>query len=414
MGALRGARENWRVVRGLVSVGGERVRGHEVIRLFGMDRDTVAADTGLPVLPPRNAVIELAVIVLAIIAIDWLLPDQGLADIGPNPYWLPVLLMSLQYGTVSGLLAAGVGIAMTMLSGIPEQGVGENHFTFLLRIWAEPILWIAVAVLLGQFRIRQISAKRELARQVQELSAQRQALADYSTNLRLRCEAVERRIAGRDNAPTLELLAALAELGRPDCAVQPALARLVELAIPGAEASVWLLDGAWLRKIADNSGEHGGIRAAELTAVHPLYRAIVERGEAVSVLDAGQEVTLSGEGVAAVPIRFGSDGRAAGMLKLDSAAAGYLGDDTLRALEGVALVLAHRLQAPVPATSRGAEAAGAVQADATSSTGAVRAFFGRTTTWLRRPGGQAADASSTNGATSGDDAVVPAQPRTAR
>lgn len=393
---------------GLVSVGFERARGRRVSKLFWMDRDTAAPDTGLPVLPPRNAVIELAVIVIAIVVVDWLLPDQGLSDIGPNPYWLPVLLMSLHYGTVSGLLAAGVGIAMTMLPGVPEQGVGENHFAFLLRIWAQPILWIAVAVLLGQFRIRQISAKRELARQVQELSAQRQALADYSTNLRLRCEAVERKIAGRDDAPSVELLAALAELGRADLDLGAGLSRLMQRAAPGAEASVYLLDGAWLRKVAGSEPEPGDVRAEEFTAVHPLYRAIVERGQSLSVLDAGHEATLAGEGVAAVPIRLGGDGRVAGMLKLDSAAAGYIGGDTLRALDGIALVLAHRFAAPVAAASRGDATAAPLPAVEGPETGTVRAFFSRTSTWLRRPGSQSASA------VTGDEAAVSAQPRTAR
>lgn len=383
-------------------------------KLSWMNRAAAAPDMGLPVLPPRSAVIELAAIVAAIVAIDWLLPDQGLSDIGPSPYWLPVLLMSLHYGTVSGLLAAGVGIAMTMLPGIPEQGVGENHFAFLLRIWAQPILWIAVAVLLGQFRIRQISAKRELVRQVEELSAQRQALADYSTNLRQRCETVERMIAGRNDAPSIELFAALADLGRPGMDLGTALSRLVHLAAPGAEASVYLLDGAWLRKIADNGAGDATGRASELTAVHPLYRAIVDRGEALSVLDAAQETALAGEGVAAVPIRVAGEGRAAGMLKLDSAAAGYLGTDTVRALEAIAVLLGHRLSAPVVAAARAGEAPSDPAAADRSSGRSVRTFFGRTATWLRRPGGDAEDRPAASGSVTGDAPAGSAQPRSAR
>lgn len=384
-------------------------------KLFWMDRDTAVSDTGLPVLPPRSAVFELAVIVLAIVAVDWLLPDQDLSDIGPNPYWLPVLLMSLHYGTVSGLLAAGVGIAMTMLPGIPEQGVGENHFAFLLRIWAQPILWIAVAVLLGQFRIRQISAKRELARQVQELTAQRQALADYSTNLRMRCEAVERKIAGRDDAPSVELLAAMADLGRPDADLQSALSRLMQLAAPGGSASVYLLDGAWLRKVAGSDADAAGLRADEFTAVHPLHRAMVERGEAVSVLAAEHEAILAGEGVAAVPIRSGGDGATVGMLKLDTAAAGYVSGETLRALEGVALMLALRLAAaPMGASVRGGASANEAPEAGARGSGQVRAFFNRTTTWLRRSGGATSDVPASGDAMSNDDAALPAQPRSAR
>lgn len=354
-----------------------------------MDGNSAGPGTGLPVLPPRNAVIELAMIVLAIVAIDWLMPNQGLSEIGPSPYWLPVLLMSLHYGTVSGLLAAGVGIAMTMLPGVPEQGVGENHFAYLLRIWAQPILWIAVAVLLGQFRIRQIAAKRELVRQVQELSTQRQALADYATNLRQRCDAVEREIAGRDHAPTMELLAALSDLGRPDVDLGGALSRLLALAAPGAEASVYLVDGTWLRKVADSGWPAVHIRAEELTAAHPLYRAIVDRAQGVSVLDAGQESSLAGEGLAAVPIRAGgTDVRVAGMLKLDSADAGHLTTDTLLALDSLALALTHRLAAVAATSGMRIEASSEIGLPQKAETSALRGFFGRTTSWLRKSAAQ--------------------------
>ncbi len=384
-----------------------------------MDGNSANPGAGLPVLPPRNAVIELALIVLAIVAIDWLLPDQVLSDVGPSPYWLPVLLMSLQYGTVSGLLAAGVGIAMTMLPGVPEQGVGENHFAYLLRIWAQPILWIAVAVLLGQFRIRQISAKRELVRQVQELSAQRQSLADYATNLRQRCETVEREIAGRDHAPTIELLAALSDLGRADVDLGGALARLMALAAPGAEASVYVVDGPWMRKLADSGWPAGHIRAEELTAAHPLYRAIVERAQSVSVLDAGHESILAGEGLAAVPIpvgaggRGGADGRVAGMLKLDSADPNHLSAETVHALEALALALSQRLAAPATSGMR-IEAADVIGLPPKSETGPLRGFFGRTSSWLKKSAAQPPEPVGAGEPAGVGDGVVNSLPRAAR
>ncbi|MEQ1710693.1 MAG: hypothetical protein ABL908_04755 [Hyphomicrobium sp.] len=370
-------------------------------------------------LPPRNAVLELALIVLAIVAIDWLLPDQGLSDVGPSPYWLPVLLMSLHYGTVSGLLAAGVGIAMTMLPGVPEQGVGENHFAYLLRIWAQPILWIAVAVLLGQFRIRQISAKRELVRQVRELSAQRQALADYATNLRQRCEAVEREIAGRDHAPTIELLAALSDLGRADVDLGGALARLLGLAAPGAEASVFLVDGPWLRKHADSGWPAGHIRAEELTSAHPLYRAIVDRRQSVSVLDADHESMLAGEGLAAVPIVVGAGGcggadrRVVGMLKLDSADPNHVSSETMHALEALALALAQRLATHAIPGMR-IEVAAMPGHPAKSEAGPLRGFFGRTSSWLTKSAAQPPEPADAVEPAGGGDGVVTGRPRAAR
>ncbi len=340
------------------------------------------ASSALMVLPPVSAVFELGAIVALINFVDWLLPSYGLGEVGPSPYWLAVLLLSLQYGTVSGLMAAAIAILLTMLPGIPEQGVGENHFAFLLRIWVQPILWIAVAVLLGQFRMRQIAVKEELTRQVQELANQRQALADYSNNLRSRCEVLERHIAGQQRSPATALLLAQQALGRRDSDLGTALAKSVALSIHGGQASVYALEGLQLEKRADSGWFNNHSWANALPAGHPLYRAVVDRGESVSVLDTGGEAALSGEGVAAVPIRSAVNGAVVGMLKLEAASPTAIAPETVVALEVMAQVLSCRFAgAGLVAQSPTARPATA-DTQRTTSPGNLRSFFSQTMNWM--------------------------------
>lgn len=340
------------------------------------------ASSALMVLPPVSAVFELGAIVALINFVDWLLPSYGLGEVGPSPYWLAVLLLSLQYGTVSGLMAAAIAILLTMLPGIPEQGVGENHFAFLLRIWVQPILWIAVAVLLGQFRMRQIAVKEELTRQVQELANQRQALADYSNNLRSRCEVLERHIAGQQRSPATALLLAQQALGLPDSDLGTALAKSVALSIHGGQASVYALEGLQLEKRADSGWFNNHSWANALPAGHPLYRAVVDRGESVSVLDTGGEAALSGEGVAAVPIRSAVNGAVVGMLKLEAASPTAIAPETVVALEVMAQVLSCRFAgAGLVAQSPTARPATA-DTQRTTSPGNLRSFFSQTMNWM--------------------------------
>ncbi len=114
----------------------------------------------LPVLPPVGAFVELVLVMGLIYLVSYLIPGIDLATLEPSPFWVPVLLLSLQYGTVAGLLAAAVATLAYTINGLPEQAIGENLFAFLLRIWALPILWIGVALVLGQFRLRQIEVKQ--------------------------------------------------------------------------------------------------------------------------------------------------------------------------------------------------------------------------------------------------------------
>ncbi len=307
-----------------------------------------AAAGRFPVLPPPAALLEIAVLFGLIIGLGWL-TGQDLGDLRPHPFWVPVLLLSLQYGTVSGLLAAGIATAFTGLGQLPEQVVGETYFVYFLRIWIEPILWISSAVLLGQFRMRQIADKMELARQVQELAAQRTSLADYAGKLRQRCEGLERRLAGRQEPDSLLMLQAI---GRVRAAGAPGLsaafAQVMATVLPGSQASLFVYDQNQLRRALMAPMPADGMPSDDVTAMrldapHPLFQAVVIRGEGASVLTAAGETALAGQGIAAVPIRS-HQGAVIGMLKVEVIDSHLLGSSTLGVLDAVAGALAGPLQ----------------------------------------------------------------------
>ena len=338
-----------------VATDDQAATGTGAIRSLGSAAGRAAA-ARFPVLPPAAALIEIAVLFGLIIGLGWL-TGQDLADFRPHPFWVPVLLLSLQYGTVSGLLAAGIATAFTAFGQLPEQVVGETYFVYFLRIWIEPILWISAAVLLGQFRMRQIANKMELVRQVEELAAQRASLADYSVKLRHRCETLERRLAGRQEPDALVMLQAIGrarQIGAPglDAAFRDVMAAV----LPGSCAALFVLDqdpqrGAGAKQLRraliaappGPSSDEGGT-AASLDAAHPLFQSIVTRGEGVSVLTAAGEAKLAGQGLMAVPIRS-DHGAVIGMIKVEAMDSHLLGPSSLGALDVVAAALAGPLQA---------------------------------------------------------------------
>ncbi len=273
---------------------------------------------GLQILPPLTAVVELAAIVMILLAIDWIWPALDINNLQPSPYWVPVLLLSLQYGTASGTLAVIVAIAVYFsLVTLPEQGVGENEFTYRLRILGQPILWIAAAVLLGQFRMVQISAKRELIRSLKELEGQRDTLADYATRLRSRCDALERDIASRPWKSASGLLASLAELSNPEGARPDAIARCLETAFPGAAVSLYLRQGSALVKTVAAGWPDAAPWAVRIPSDHPLHMGVVGAKSRFSILNEADETVLAGHGLAAVPVIDPRTGRVLGMIKLE-------------------------------------------------------------------------------------------------
>lgn len=284
---------------------------------------------GLPVLPPMIALIEIALFFVPITLIEIFEPT--LLDITtwqPHPFWFPVLLLSLQYGTVSGLLTASIAIGVSAFFGFPEQEVGENHFNYLLRIWLQPVLWIAVAVVLGQFRLRQISERADLQQRLDEVNSQRKALADHAENFRLRCERLERGLASRQPGDAQALIDSLLDLQAADGQqAGDSCLNSIELVAAGAEASCYLMTDAGLELLVAR-----GSRGADAVGRHfgrgsPLYQAIAEEARSLSALAEADAVALGTHGLAAVPILAPAGDRVLGMLKIDFAPAATLTRD---------------------------------------------------------------------------------------
>ena len=298
----------------------------------------------LPVLPPLGALVELAVLVAIIEFADWVMPGVDLASLEPSPYWIPVLLLSLQYGTVAGLMAAAAATLAHIFNGFPDQGIDENLFAFLLRIWALPILWIGVSLLVGQFRLRQIEVKQELSHQLTERSKERDSLAEYAAGLERRCTRLERGIATRASVSGTAVLDALSYLERPSVDLSDVLSAVGHEAFPGAALSVFMLTANGLEVIARCNWGEGW--SHEFGPAHPLYRAIAGQRRPVSALTKGDEAILLGQGLAAYPIVSPEQGRVTGMVKLDHASPELITPETQDRLAVIARLIAPRLAEP--------------------------------------------------------------------
>ncbi len=272
---------------------------------------------GVAFLPPPVAWLEIVILLVPVILLEWLVPAfPDITQFQPHPYWFPVLLLSLQYGTVSGLAAAAVAIVGTLLIGLPEPDIGENYFLYLVRVWLQPVLWVLAALILGQFRVRQIASKAALDSRVLEMASQNATLFGHAQALRARCDRLERRIVTRATSSGERVLDRLAQLSGAD-AVQrgAAFTAAAAAAFPGGTLSVYALEADGLRCIA-RGGAAGpsGVAGGVVPVAAPVWQALAGDGAALSVLDPGSEPLLAGLGIAAVPIVNRVSGAAIGML----------------------------------------------------------------------------------------------------
>lgn len=313
----------------------------------GYGRQSGSIDSVLPVLPPRLALVEIALLLVAPILLESFVPAfPDLTTFNPHPYWGPVLLLSLQYGTVSGLLAAIVAIAGTALIGFAEPDIGENHFAYLIRVWTQPFLWITASLLLGHFRMQQIEQRDELLSRVDDLQNQSSALADYANNLQHRCDGLERRIASRKFSPAGKALESLATLATATPAgLSDTFAQLIQAALPGAEASLFAREAGQLTLVAASGWPAEARWRKTLPDSEPLAMRVIGDVRSLSVLAAADDAALAGEGLFAVPILARDTGVVVGMLKVETlASSAALSSATERQLRLIADQLGATLQ----------------------------------------------------------------------
>ena len=306
------------------------------------------AQSAVPVLPPRLAVLEIAVLLVIPALLEWLWPPfPNLTTFQPHPYWVAILILSLQYGTVSGLLTAAVAIVATVVIGLPELDIGENHFAYLVRVWTQPVLWISAALLLGHFRVRQIEQRSELTRIVEELQRRTGALTSHANGLKARCDALERRLVVRPQSDATALLNSLSSL--PNAVAQGRLPASFDAAMhaafPGAVATLYATINGALRAVA-RSGQAATGSAPRLSGNDPLVLAVTE-GRALSVTSGRDDALLSGLGVFAVPVGA-SDAGIAGVLLVESLPAGLIDQGTAGRLQTLAGVFGVALAARQP------------------------------------------------------------------
>ena len=299
----------------------------------------------LPVLPPVGALLELVALTALILAVDWMLPNVDLADVEPSPYWLPVLLLSLQYGTVAGLLAAAVATAAYIFNGFPEQAIGENLFSYLLRIWALPMLWVGASLILGQFRLRQIEVKQRLKRDLDQRSLEASSLAGYNKELEARCHRLERELAVTATGHPGEVLKALSHLSASG-GLETNFERFCTDVFPGAELSVFAATPFGFSCVATSGWANDAPWLTEFTATHALARSIMAERRAISVLKSGDEAILGNQGLVVQPVASGDGSRVVGFIKLESSGPAHIDADTPARLSVISRLIAAQLAEP--------------------------------------------------------------------
>jgi polysaccharide biosynthesis protein PelD len=290
-----------------------------------IDRDDSSAETSVPQVGGatifglrRAALIELALFFAIALTIDFFALGGGrFAGIAPHPFWLAVLLVTAQYGTNEGLVAAAASSAALRLGNVPAQTIGQDFYGWLLDLSLQPILWFAAAVILGELVDRR---RRTALRLDAELAAARQrerVIADAFDQMSRLKENLEARVAGQLKTVLTTYNAARSIEKFDTGEVLVGVSGLVKSILNPEKFSLFLLNKQHLEAAANVGWEAQDHYAREFDANSILFRSVVAGRKSLSAIDPIDERLLSGEGVLAGPLLAVDTGEIVGMLKVE-------------------------------------------------------------------------------------------------
>jgi hypothetical protein len=153
---------------------------------------------------------------VGLIALIWLarilLMDGpgGLSDMS-HLFWIPVLLMSCQYGIMGGLFATLAATTAFFIDGLPPRYLAQDFYDYAGIVAAQPCAWFGTALVLGGLRTLHMHHQSELQDRFDQTVAMAEEMANGLERTIREIESLEHRIA-TDHGTLAALLHSLSKL----------------------------------------------------------------------------------------------------------------------------------------------------------------------------------------------------------
>lgn len=265
-----------------------------------------------------TAWLEMVIFFCVVFVIDFLFGRRDrFFFISPHPFWIIVLLISVQYGTNEGVVAAFISTCILLFGNLPEQTVLQDRFEYIIYLIKNPLLWFVAAVFIGEVRVRQMQERDEL-RYALSLSEEREAtIAESYESLKKIKENMELHIAGEMQTAlrAYQVFKKLESLSKEEILL--GAKDLMAVLVNPKKYSVYALTPKGLELLSNQGWEAKDTFAELFLPTTVIYREIVSRQRIMSVINQGDRQFLEDEGVLAAPIVDTESGEVYGMIKIE-------------------------------------------------------------------------------------------------
>ncbi len=237
----------------------------------------------------------------------------------PHPFWIIVILLSVQYGTNEGLVAACAATVILLLGHYPEKSLFQDKYSYFLSIALNPILWFVSAAILGEIRLRHIRERDRLKEIALEADSREKTISEAYNQLKAVKEKQDIKIAS-EMQTALMAYEALKNLETMDLdsILKGGLELMKGLIFP-EKCSLYLLESDQLMRIAQEGWSANDMKSIIYPSNSRIFQEVIGNQKTISVLNEDEKMILANEGLLAAPIKSSINPSAVfGMLKVEA------------------------------------------------------------------------------------------------
>lgn len=263
---------------------------------------------------------ELVVFFAAALVLDAFINEPAIrfSDVSPHPFWIPVLLCSVYYGTKEGWLATFMASVVLLWDNVPTLSFGQEYYDYLFLIGKTPLLWLIASTVLGELALQQKSkilalrAMLDKAHSVADALTNKNAVLarEYSRASQILVDRAKSPIALLQSIPTLFGLSTNEVLQGLDNSVR-------NLFDPEAFAVLRFTRGTLVPLHNDDNSRHL-LALMETTQGIALRKRLMADKKLLSIADPAAQPLLQGVGLFAAPLWDEHSGKVFGMLLINA------------------------------------------------------------------------------------------------
>lgn len=261
---------------------------------------------------------ELALFFSGLMAYDLTLGGSDrFADVSPHPFWIAVILMSVQYGTSHGLLAAFLSSLLLLSGTIPQAQYGQDAFELLYSVAIGPLFWVLGAVILGLLQDRHRAERSALWKDMTAAQTREKVITSAYEQVNKAKERLEIQVSGQLKTVVSSFKAAKNLEHEDPSMVLSGTRDMIRSVISPEMFSIYVLEEQNLTVMVKSGWKDDKPIKESFGVRDSIYQAIVGEKRFLTINNREDRETLDREGVMAGPMINRENGNVSGMIKIE-------------------------------------------------------------------------------------------------